>query len=109
MRNAGADEASGEFLIFVDADTQVSTSVVHEAIQAMTNGHTWGTAMATTYDRCPLWARIGLAAFNFYYVRWRKFAYGFFFFIHRDAFHEVEGFPESTDEGEDMADTKNKR
>lgn len=103
VRNAGAAGARGEFLIFVDADTQVNQSLIEEAIQAMIEGATWGTSLATTWDECPLWGRVGLTLFNRYYVRSRECAYGFFFFVDRQAFQQVGGFPEDTREGEDMA------
>jgi glycosyltransferase involved in cell wall biosynthesis len=106
VRNVGASKAQGEFFIFIDADTQVSHSLVVETIDAMTNGAVWGTALATPADACPLWARCGLTVFNQYYVRWRQCAYGFYFFIHRRAFEQAGGFPEATREGEDMALSK---
>jgi glycosyltransferase involved in cell wall biosynthesis len=106
VRNAGASVARGELLVFVDADTQVSEAVIRETTSAMKTGCTWGTALATPSDKCPLWSRPGLAAFNLYYVRWRQCAYGFFFFINRQVFRQVHGFPEDTCEGEDMALSK---
>lgn len=106
VRNAGAGEARGDFLIFVDADTQVNPPLIHEAISSMMRGATWGTALAMPSDSCPLWAQAGLAALNIYYVRWRKCAYGFFFFVRRQVFWQLGGFPEDTSEGEDMAFSK---
>ena len=106
VRNAGASEAQGQFLIFVDADTQVNHSLISETMYAMMQGVMWGTALATPSDKCPLWARLGLNVFNKYYVSWRKCAYGFFFFVNREAFQQVGGFPEGTREGEDMALSK---
>ena len=106
VRNAGASEAQGQFLIFVDADTQVNHSLISETMYAMMQGVMWGTALATPSDKCPLWARLGLNVFNKYYVSWRKCAYGFFFFVNREAFQQVGGFPEGTREGEDMTLSK---
>ena len=106
VRNAGASEAQGESLIFIDADTQVNLSLIDETVFAMMQGAMWGTALAIPSDRCPLWARCGLTVFNHYYVYWRQCAYGFFFFVNCEAFQQVGGFPEETREGEDMALSK---
>jgi len=106
VRNVGASHAQGDFLIFVDADTQISGPLVREALDRLRGGATWGTALAVPADRCPLWARLGLAAYNQFYVRWRKCAYGFFFFVTKEAFQQAGGFSEQTREGEDMALSK---
>jgi glycosyltransferase involved in cell wall biosynthesis len=106
VRNAGASEAQGKFLIFIDADTQVNHSLIGETMYAMMQGAMWGTALAIPSGKCPLWARCGMAVFNRYYVHWRKCAYGFFFFVNRQAFQQAGGFPEETREGEDMALSK---
>jgi glycosyltransferase involved in cell wall biosynthesis len=102
-RNVGASSSSGGLLIFVDADTRISATLLDETIQS---GAVWGTALATTWDPCPLWARIGLALFNRYYVHWRKCAYGFYFVVRREAFDRAGFFPEATREGEHMALSK---
>jgi hypothetical protein len=106
VRNSGAREARGKFLIFVDADTEVSDALLGEAVHAMSHRMIWGTALAVPSDACPLWARLGLTVFNHYYVYRRKCAYGFFFVVNRQAFQELGGFPEMTNEGEDMALSK---
>ena len=41
------------------------------------------TAFAVPADHCPLWARLGLAVYNRFYVYMRHCAYGFFFFVKR--------------------------
>jgi glycosyltransferase involved in cell wall biosynthesis len=106
VRNAGAFQAQGDVLIFVDADTQVSPGLVTEALQAMERGGIWGTALAVPLDDCPVWGRLGLAAYNQYHVRYRQCGYGFFFFVRRQAFLHVHGFPQRTKEGEDTALSK---
>lgn len=106
VRNSGASEAQGQFLIFVDADTQVNHSLISETMYAMMQGAMSGTALAIPSDKCPLWARLGLNVFNKCYVHWRKCAYGLFFFVNRHAFQQAGGFSEETREGEDMALSK---
>jgi glycosyltransferase involved in cell wall biosynthesis len=106
VRNAGAHVTSGEVLIFVDADTRVDLPLIAETLRALCLGATWGTAKAVPWDHCPLWACLGLAAFNWYYVHWRQCAYGFYFVVRREAFMRAGGFPEESLEGEDMALSK---
>lgn len=106
VRNAGAAAAEGRFLVFVDADTRADTELLQEMSQAIDEGVTWGTALAVPCDACPFWARLGLALFNQYYVRWRHCAYGFLFLVAASAFRDEGGFPENVLEGEDMALSK---
>lgn len=106
VRNAGAAATKGDLLVFVDADTRPSASLVGETFQATLDGMVWGTAVARPWDDCPWWARLGLLLFNWYYVHWRRFAYGFYFVVTRDAFEAAGGFPVETSEGEDMALSK---
>jgi hypothetical protein len=75
-------------------------------LRALTKGATWGTACAKPADKCPWWARLGLTAYNYFYVHLRKYGYGFFFFVKKEVFQQIGGFPEETREGEDMALSK---
>jgi len=106
VRNAGGRKAHGKFLIFVDADTKVSQQIIREVTEALIDGATWGTACAVPADKCPFWARVGLKAYNYFYVHLRRCGYGFFFFLRKDVFEQIGGFPEETREGEDMALSK---
>ena len=105
-RNAGAEAASGDLLIFVDADTRPSAALVRETIQAARSDLVWGTALASLWDPHPWWVGLGLPLFNWYYVHKRRCAYGFYFVVTREAFNRVGGFSTTTAEGEDMALSK---
>ena len=62
VRNAGAREACGELLFFVDADTQVNERAMAAALKAMRSGAAAGGGGLFDYDAPePLWARITLA------------------------------------------------
>ena len=80
-------------LIFVDADTLVSGSVVRAAVDAMRAGAVGG-GCAYRYDgSVPLYGRIleSLAVHLFRTLGW---ANGCFLFCTREAFHAARGFDE---------------
>ena len=57
-RNDGASVATGDILIFVDADTIVSKAVVHETVEAIQNGAIAGGSFPKFEGKLPLLARI---------------------------------------------------
>jgi glycosyltransferase involved in cell wall biosynthesis len=93
-RNSGARAASGELLIFVDADTLVNEAVVRAAVQAMRDGAAGGGAGVRFDGVVPMFARLLLPVFVrlFRAVGW---AAGCFLFCKRDAFVAVGGFDET--------------
>jgi len=57
-RNAGASAATGEMLVFVDADTIVDAAVVRAAVQAMHSGAVGGGCAVRFDGRLPLYGRV---------------------------------------------------
>src|SRR5512140_3662018 len=57
-RNAGAWEANGEMLIFVDADTIVTEAAVRAAVEALRRGAVGGGCAFRFDGRVPLYARL---------------------------------------------------
>jgi glycosyltransferase involved in cell wall biosynthesis len=92
-RNAGAREAQGDMLLFVDADTIVDAAVIRAAIASMQNGAVGGGCMFYFEGRLPLYGRIMQTLVTPFY-RMAKLASGCFFFCLRDAFVAVGGFDE---------------
>ena len=92
-RNAGAKAASGDWFIFVDADTLVNESVVLAAIQAMRNGAVGGGSGMRFDEPSPLYARL-LLCLVVRLFRATDLAAGCFLFCTRNAFDKVAGFDE---------------
>ena len=101
-RNAGARQARGELLFFVDADTLVPVSAVCEAVRAMRRGAIGGGCVFRFDGRLPLWARI-VYPFTVQIMRLAKLVGGCSLFCTQDAFRAVRGFDEQYYAAEEMA------
>jgi glycosyltransferase involved in cell wall biosynthesis len=101
-RNAGARTASGEFLVFVDADTVVTPIVVTAAVKAMRAGAVGGGSAFRFDGRLPLYGRV-MQAVAVPLYRMLGLASGCFLFCTRTAFDATGGFDESLFGGEEAA------
>jgi glycosyltransferase involved in cell wall biosynthesis len=101
-RNAGAREASGEMLVFVDADTIVTENAVRAAIAAMRGGAAGGGCAFRFDGRVPLYGRV-LAAVAVPLYRAVGLASGCFLFCTREAFTAAGGFDETLYGAEEAA------
>jgi cellulose synthase/poly-beta-1,6-N-acetylglucosamine synthase-like glycosyltransferase len=101
-RNAGARQAIGDKLVFVDADTVVSEEVVRTAIEAMTQG-TAGGGSAVSFDgRLPRYAELVHPTLVRLF-RATGLACGCFLFCTRRAFEAAGGFDEKLFASEEIA------
>jgi len=94
VRNAGARMASGDFLFFVDADTQVNERAVSAALAAMRSGAAGGGCIPDLDGPIPLWAR------SIHFIacgmgRLIRLVGGCFLCCTRGAYHATGGFPET--------------
>jgi glycosyltransferase involved in cell wall biosynthesis len=101
-RNAGARQARGDLLFFVDADTLVPVAAVCEAVRAMQRGAVGGGCVFRFDGRLPFWART-LYPFTVPVMRLAKLVGGCSLFCTRDAFRAVGGFDEEYYAAEEMA------
>jgi glycosyltransferase involved in cell wall biosynthesis len=92
-RNAGARAASGDLLIFVDADTVVDEAVLRAAVEAIGRGAVGGGCSIRFDGRLPVYAR-GLLALALPVYRALGVACGCFLFCTREAFDAAGGFDE---------------
>jgi glycosyltransferase involved in cell wall biosynthesis len=93
-RNAGAREAAGDHLVFVDADTVVNENAVRSAVAVMRAGAVGGGSTVRFDGRVPLYGRFLIAAVLPIY-RACGLAGGCFLFCTREAFRAVGGFDEA--------------
>jgi glycosyltransferase involved in cell wall biosynthesis len=101
VRNAGACAASGDLLVFLDADTLIPRSLLGRIMQEMDDPSCLGGAVDTEYRPVRpliradlhLWRLIGL---------WLGMAQGAVQFCRRGAFSALRGYDESIYMGEDV-------
>jgi glycosyltransferase involved in cell wall biosynthesis len=93
-RNAGAREARGDILFFVDADTLVSTRVIQSALRSIRNGAVGGGCVPRFEGWLPLWCRLAYPI-ALIVVRLLRQPGGAFLFCTRSAFEASGGFSEA--------------
>ncbi|HJQ78726.1 MAG TPA: glycosyltransferase [Lacipirellulaceae bacterium] len=101
-RNSGARAASGERLIFVDADTTINPRVAAAALRAMDKGAAGGGALARFEGTVPLYAHL-LIWWLGLFMRLAGTCGGAFMFCTRSAFQATGGFNEKLFGAEDAA------
>jgi glycosyltransferase involved in cell wall biosynthesis len=90
-RNAGAREAQGDVLIFVDADTIITPEAVCAAVEAVRGGAIGGGCAIRYSGRLPLYLRVFIPI-EVWFARRMRMAFGCFLFCTRAAFDAVGGF-----------------
>jgi glycosyltransferase involved in cell wall biosynthesis len=100
-RNAGAARAQGDLLVFVDADTEVPSTIVSAAVQAVRSGAVGGGAKARFDGSIPIYGHM-LAWLWRWLQRFENLASGCFFFCTRNAFEAAGRFDETLYAAEDV-------
>ena len=92
VRNAGAAAATGEAIVFLDADTRLPPETLRAALEQIAGGAIGGGAGCRWDQPPPLAARISSTLFLFGWQTVAKWAAGCFIYCRRDAFEAVGGF-----------------
>ncbi|MGI8967446.1 MAG: glycosyltransferase [Limisphaerales bacterium] len=90
-RNAGAKAATGDWLIFVDADSLPSRELFVDVAEKISTGKYLAGGVTVTFDEAPLEARCLVGLWNSI-SRTAKYCAGSFIFCDAKAFREVHGF-----------------
>jgi glycosyltransferase involved in cell wall biosynthesis len=101
-RNAGARVASGDILIFVDADTVVPPATLRASVGALRRGAVGGGAFVRLDGRLPFYGRLLVSLLRFV-MRTGRLAAGCYLFCTRDAFDLSGGFDERLFATEELA------
>lgn len=93
VRNAGAKEARGDIVVFVDADTILPAPTLRAALRQLRGGAIGGGSDMKMDGEIPL---LGRAYMKLFMLCWRPFQYaaGCFLFCTREAFEKAGGFDE---------------
>lgn len=100
-RNAGAHQARGEILFFVDADTSINSVHVREGIAALAGGYSGGSSRMVAGGQVPWWGNFVLKILAAFYFANRLGA-GAFIFTTKKNFETVGGFDERYFAGEEV-------
>ena len=102
VRNTGARNATGDVLIFIDADTLVPETLFQKITAVMEDEKCFGGAVAVEYeDFQRKWMKFYLAGWKF----WGKFfnmAQGAAQFCRKSFFEELKGYDQTIFMGEDI-------
>ncbi len=90
-RNAGATEAQGEWLLFIDADSQMSASLFDDVLDVMADENAVGCGSVMTMEGLTGWAAAGLNGWN-RVSRICRWAAGSLVLCRAEAFRDAGGF-----------------
>jgi len=100
-RNTGAKAASGDWLLFVDADSYPSRALLEDMRGEILKGDVLAGGATVAFDSKALDARLFLAFWNAM-SRTMRWAAGSFIFVRADAFRAVGGFSEELYASEEL-------
>ncbi len=102
VRNTGAENSTGDILVFVDADTLVPDSLIQKIVATMEDEKCFGGAVSVAYQNLQRrWAKFYLLGWKFWEVIFNT-KQGATQFCRRKVFSELGGYDESLYVGEDV-------
>lgn len=90
-RNAGAAAAAADWLLFIDADSELSAELLADVYGVIESGLYVGCGSAMHMVGIPWWAQVTLSAWNLL-SRLTRWAAGALVLCRADAFRDVGGF-----------------
>jgi glycosyltransferase involved in cell wall biosynthesis len=102
VRNTGARASTGGILVFVDADTLISPTLVRATLMALAKGAVGGGATVRVEGPQPWWGPMTLLAVT-ESMRLMRWAAGCYVFCTRTAFERAGGFDETLFVAEEIA------
>lgn len=90
-RNRAAAAATGDWLVFVDADSQPSAALFTEVADRIAGGRVLAGGATVTMDDPRRWAQLMVAGWN-WTSRLTRWAAGSFIYVRADVFRAVGGF-----------------
>ena len=93
-RNAGAAHATGDWLLFLDADSLLSPELLADIVRVIESGKYVGCGSTLRMDGLPWWANMTLLLWTGTSILFR-WAAGALVVCRRDAFQEVGGFDQN--------------
>lgn len=100
-RNAGAACASGDWLVFVDADSYPDKNLMNDVLQTIRTGRALGGGATVWFETPDFAVRLALSAWNAV-SRTACWVAGAFIFCEAAAFRALGGFSESLYAGEEI-------
>ena len=100
-RNSGATAATGDWLVFVDADSHPSAGVFADMAKEIQSGNCIAGGATIRWDQKLFIIELLTPFVNLGY-RWRRLLFGAFIFIEAAAFRDLGGFSTEAFGGEDL-------